>query len=119
RRVVRPDGVSPGTVLITGERIEAVVPERVTLPDVIDVGDLVVSPGLVDAHVHVNEPGRTDWEGFATATPAAAAGGVTTIVDMPLNSVPATTTVAALEAKRTAARGRVHVDVAFWGGVVP
>ena len=64
RRVVRPDGVSPGTVLIAGERIEAVVPERVALPDVIDVGDLVVSPGLVDAHVHVNEPGRTEWEGF-------------------------------------------------------
>ena len=86
RRVVRPDGVSPGTVLIAGERIEAVVPERVALPDVIDVGDLVVMPGLVDAHVHVNEPGRTEWEGFDTATRAAAAGGVTTIVDMPLNA---------------------------------
>ncbi len=67
RRVVRPDGVSPGTVLIAGERIEAVVPEQVTLPDVIDVGDLVVAPGLVDSHVHVNDPGR-DWEGFDTAT---------------------------------------------------
>jgi len=85
----------------------------------IDVGNLVISPGLVDTHVHVNEPGRTEWEGFDTATRAAAAGGVTTIVDMPLNCVPATTTVAALEAKRAAARGRVHVDVAFWGGVVP
>ena len=87
--------------------------------ELIDFGDLVVSPGLVDTHVHVNEPGRTDWEGFDTATRAAAAGGVTAIVDMPLNSVPATTTVAALEAKRAAARGRVHVDVGFWGGVVP
>ena len=73
--MVRPDGVSPGTVLIAGGRIEAVVPERVALPDVIDVGDLVVSPGLVDAHVHVNEPGRTEWEGFATATRAATGGG--------------------------------------------
>jgi len=86
---------------------------------VIEVGNLVTSPGLVDTHVHVNEPGRTEWEGFDTATRAAAAGGVTTIVDMPLNCVPATTTVAALDAKRAAARGRVHVDVAFWGGVVP
>jgi len=86
---------------------------------VVDVGDLVVLPGLVDTHVHVNEPGRTEWEGFATATRAAAAGGITTIVDMPLNSVPATTDVAALEAKRAAARGQCAVDVAFWGGVVP
>src|SRR5206468_7718073 len=86
---------------------------------VVDVGNLVVSPGIVDTHVHVNEPGRTEWEGFDTATRAAAAGGITTIVDMPLNSIPATTTVAALEAKRAAARGRCTVDVAFWGGVVP
>ncbi len=85
----------------------------------VDFGDLVVSPGVVDTHVHVNEPGRTEWEGFDTATRAAAAGGVTTIVDMPLNSIPATTTPAALAAKRSAARGRVHVDVGFWGGVVP
>jgi allantoinase len=75
--------------------------------------------GLVDTHVHVNEPGRTEWEGFVTATAAAAAGGITTIIDMPLNSVPATTTVAALETKRAAARGHVLVDVGFWGGVVP
>jgi allantoinase len=84
-----------------------------------DAGNSVVAPGIVDTHVHVNEPGRTDWEGFDTATRAAAAGGVTTIVDMPLNSVPATTSSAALEAKRSAAGGRCHVDVAFWGGVVP
>ena len=81
--------------------------------------DLVVSPGLVDTHVHINEPGRTEWEGFDTATRAAAAGGVTTLVDMPLNSVPATTTVAALRAKVDAARAQCHVDVGFWGGVVP
>jgi len=119
RRVVRPDGVSPGTVLIDGGRIEAVVPERVALPDVIDVGDLVVSPGLVDAHVHVNEPGRTDWEGFATATRAAAAGGVTTIVDMPLNASPVTTTRDAFDAKLAATEGQRAVDVGFWAGVVP
>ncbi|WP_136706501.1 allantoinase AllB [Agromyces sp. H66] len=82
-------------------------------------GDEVLIPGLVDTHVHVNEPGRTEWEGFETATRAAAAGGVTTIVDMPLNSIPPTTTVAALDEKRRAAEGRVFVDVGFWGGVVP
>ncbi len=86
---------------------------------VIDAGDHLVMPGVVDSHVHVNEPGRTEWEGFTTATRAAVAGGVTTLVDMPLNSIPATTSVAALEAKREAARGRVRVDVGFWGGVVP
>jgi len=81
--------------------------------------DEVLLPGLVDTHVHVNDPGRTAWEGFASATRAAAAGGVTTLVDMPLNSVPPTTTVAALDAKRAAAAGRLTVDVAFWGGAVP
>jgi allantoinase len=84
-----------------------------------DAGDSVVMPGLVDTHVHVNEPGRTEWEGFATVTRAAAAGGVTTLLDMPLNSIPATTTVAALEEKRVAARGQCHIDVGFIGGVVP
>ncbi|WP_052809776.1 allantoinase AllB [Streptomonospora alba] len=82
-------------------------------------GDEVLLPGLVDSHVHINEPGRTEWEGFATATRAAAAGGVTTLVDMPLNSVPPTTTLDALEEKRAAADGAVAVDVAFWGGAVP
>jgi allantoinase len=119
RRVVRSDGVSPGTVLIAGERIEALLPERVALPGVVDVGDLVVSPGLVDAHVHVNEPGRTEWEGFATATRAAAAGGVTTIIDMPLNASPVTTCRAALEAKLAASEGQRAIDVGFWAGVVP
>ena len=76
-------------------------------------------PGLVDTHVHINEPGRTDWEGFETATRAAAAGGVTTLIDMPLNSIPATTTAAALEKKRAAARKKCWVNVGFWGGVVP
>jgi allantoinase len=81
--------------------------------------DEVLLPGLVDSHVHVNEPGRTDWEGFATATRAAAAGGITTIIDMPLNSLPPTVDVAALEAKRAAAAGQCHVDVGFWGGAIP
>src|SRR5215472_16310767 len=89
-------------------------PEYVTLPD-----DEVLMPGLVDTHVHVNEPGRTTWEGFATATAAAAAGGVTTIIDMPLNSIPPTTDVAALAAKRQAAAGQCAVDVGFWGGAIP
>src|SRR5262249_59245313 len=76
-------------------------------------------PGLVDSQVHVNEPGRTDWKGFATATRAAAAGRITTIIDMPLNSIPPTVDAAALRAKREAAAGQVHVDVGFWGGAVP
>lgn len=79
----------------------------------------IVMPGLVDSHVHINEPGRTDWEGFATATRAAAAGGVTTLIDMPLNSIPPTTTAEGLKAKVEAARDRCYVDVGFWGGVVP
>src|SRR5207253_4919917 len=81
--------------------------------------DVVVLPGIVDSHVHVCEPGNADWEGFATATKAAAAGGITTLVDMPIDSVPATVTLAALEAKRAAARNQCHVDVGFWGGAVP
>ncbi|KAF8232196.1 allantoinase [Tricholoma matsutake] len=85
----------------------------------IDAGDKVVLPGLVDPHVHLNEPGREDWEGFATGTRAAASGGVTTVVDMPIDSIPPTTTVKNLEAKRTAAQEQCHIDVAFWGGVTP
>lgn len=84
-----------------------------------DYGDLVMLPGLVDSHVHVNEPGRTEWEGFETATRAAAAGGTTTIVDMPLNSIPPTTDVEALRTKRQAAYGKLSIDCAFWGGIVP
>ena len=81
--------------------------------------DEVLLPGLVDTHVHVNEPGRADWEGFASATRAAAAGGITTIIDMPLNSIPPTTDAGALRAKRESAAGQVQVDVGFWGGAVP
>ncbi|XP_055634293.1 allantoinase, mitochondrial [Toxorhynchites rutilus septentrionalis] len=87
--------------------------------EVHNFGDLVLMPGLIDSHVHINEPGRTEWEGFHTATKAAAAGGFTTICDMPLNSIPPTTTLANLHTKITAARGKIFTDVAFWGGVVP
>lgn len=119
-RVVTPGGVGPGAVHVRDGRIRAVRGWRAPRgPGVVDVGDLVVLPGLVDSHVHVNEPGRTEWEGFATATSAAAAGGVTTLVDMPLNCLPPITDLAALESKRRAAAGKVAVDVAFWGGVVP
>jgi allantoinase len=101
------------------ERIVEFESDDPTGAKVFNVPDLVISPGIVDTHVHINEPGRAGWEGFDTATRAAAAGGVTAIVDMPLNSVPATTTVAALHAKIEAARAQCHVDVGFWGGVVP
>jgi allantoinase len=119
-RIVTPDGERPGTIVIRGGIIvdirdrSAPGVETVVVPD-----DRVVLAGLVDSHVHVNEPGRADWEGFATATEAAAAGGVTTIVDMPLNSIPPTVDVAALARKRAAAEGQLTVDVAFWGGAVP
>jgi len=115
-RVVLPDGTLPATIRIEDGRIAAIEPPATAD---IDAGSMLVMPGLVDTHVHINEPGRTDWEGFDTATRAAAAGGITTLVDMPLNSIPSTTTVAALAAKREAARGKCHVNVGFWGGVVP
>jgi allantoinase len=107
-------GILDGRIAVITAYDELSAADEVVLAD-----DEVLLPGLVDTHVHVNEPGRTEWEGFATATRAAAAGGVTTIVDMPLNSIPATTTVEALEVKRAAAREQVHVDVGFWGGAVP
>jgi allantoinase len=115
-RVVTPAGVEAATIHIADGRIVRV--GAIGEPADNDAGDLVIMPGLVDTHVHVNEPGRTEWEGFETAAAAAAAGGITTIVDMPLNSVPATTTSAALEVKRAAARG-ARIGVEFWGGVVP
>jgi allantoinase len=121
-RVVLPDGVRAATIIVNNGKIVAIgdhTQDSMTGASLIDAHSMVVMPGLVDTHVHVNEPGRTDWEGFQTATQAAAAGGVTTLIDMPLNSIPSTNNVAALEAKRSAATGRVHVDVGFWGGVVP
>jgi allantoinase len=119
-RVLTAHGLQPAAIHITGGTISGVGPYHDVPRDteLIDAGDALVFPGLVDTHVHVNEPGRTDWEGFASATRAAAAGGVTTLLDMPLNSVPPTTTVAALEAKRAAAGGRCAVDVGFLGGLV-
>jgi allantoinase len=120
-RVVVPEGIRPAAIHIRDGRIIAVSSpdDRPAGIPVLDAGRHVVLPGLVDTHVHVNDPGRADWEGFDHATRAAAAGGVTTLVDMPLNSIPATTTVEGLQAKRSAAAGRTYVDVAFWGGVVP
>jgi allantoinase len=120
-RVALPGGDGPAAVLVAGGVIEEILPHdaRVSATADVDLGDLALLPGLVDSHVHVNEPGRTEWEGFASATAAALAGGITTICDMPLNCVPVTTSVAALEAKIAAARGQCAVDVAFWGGAVP
>lgn len=100
-----PQGVPDGTTAS---------PDTLVVPDGISV-----LPGMVDTHVHINEPGRTDWEGFASATTAAALGGVTTLVDMPLNSIPATVDVASLRAKQRAAHGKIRVDTGFWGGIVP
>ena len=123
-RVVLADGPAPATILVADGRIESVVlhgsggreiPEGYTVRD---FGDDCILPGFVDTHVHINEPGRTEWEGFATATRAAAAGGYTTLVDMPLNCLPETTTVAALDQKRAAAAGNCWIDWAAWGGVV-
>ena len=119
-RVLTAGGLAPATFFIEGERIVDIsrvgkVGDNVGCRD---FGDLIVLPGLVDSHVHINEPGRTDWEGFQTATQAAASGGVTTLVDMPLNCIPETIDVRALSAKRAAASGKTWVDWAAWGGVV-
>lgn len=118
RRVVTGNGLLPASVTIANGRITGVQSWEHEGP-VVDYGDLVVMPGLVDTHVHVNEPGRTEWEGFESATRAAAAGGITTICDMPLNSIPPTTTVAGLEAKRRAAEPHARIGVRFIGGVIP
>ncbi|MEO3847144.1 allantoinase AllB [Streptomyces sp. B8F3] len=122
RRVVTPEGERPAAVAVAGGRIASVLPYDTALPPgarAEDCGDDVLLPGLVDTHVHVNDPGRTEWEGFATATRAAAAGGVTTLIDMPLNSLPPTTDAGALAVKQAVARPRAHVDVGFWGGAIP
>jgi len=118
-RVVTPAGVRGAVVEIREGRIAGLREFEEAPTDFVDYGNLILMAGVVDSHVHVNEPGRTEWEGFETATRAAAAGGVTTIVDMPLNSIPPTTTVAALQAKKEALAGKAWVDVALWGGAVP
>ena len=115
-RVLIDGGLRPATVVIEGDLIVGVDDDA---GDAIHLGDLVLMPALVDSHVHVNEPGRTEWEGFETATRAAAAGGVAVILDMPLNSIPPTTTVEALRQKQEAAAPKAAVDVGFWGGIVP
>jgi allantoinase len=119
RRVVTPQGIQPAAIHIADGRIVRVAEWTDAPGDAIDYGELAILPGIVDTHVHLNEPGRTEWEGFATATTAAAIGGVTTLVDMPLNSIPPTTSREGFAAKRAAAKGQCAVDVGFWGGVVP
>ncbi|MEV1045577.1 allantoinase AllB [Streptomyces sp. NPDC049916] len=121
-RVVTPEGIRPAAVAVAGGSIDAVLPYDAGVPAgarLEDVGDDVVLPGLVDTHVHVNDPGRSEWEGFYTATRAAAAGGITTLLDMPLNSLPPTTTVENLRVKQAVAAPKAHVDTGFWGGAVP
>ncbi|MFO1469743.1 MAG: allantoinase AllB [Turneriella sp.] len=122
-RVVFPNGVRPASVLIDAEKIHEILPYDASIGSsdirLIDYGDLALMPGVVDTHVHINEPGRTEWEGFSTATAAAAKGGITTLVDMPLNCDPVTTTVAALQSKIRACTNLLHVDCGFYGGVIP
>jgi allantoinase len=121
RRVVTDAGVREAAVVVRDGRIETVVApaDMPTGLPVTHVGEQVVMPGVVDCHAHINEPGRTEWEGFETATRAAAAGGISTVVDMPLNSIPATTTLEALRTKAASAEGRCAIDYGFWGGVIP
>ncbi|OEU91637.1 allantoicase [Streptomyces abyssalis] len=121
-RVVTPEGTRAASVSVADGRIVSVGPRDMPVPDgarLVDAGDDAVLPGLVDTHVHVNDPGRSEWEGFTTATRAAAAGGITTLIDMPLNSLPPTTTVAHLRTKQESARGQAHIDTGFWGGAIP
>lgn len=119
-RVVTPQGIRKAVVLIKDGTIAAVLPELAegNYP-VTDAGDSVLMPGIIDPHVHINEPGRTDWEGFDTATRAALAGGITSLVDMPLNSSPVTTTVSALQEKINAAETQLHTNCGFWAGIIP
>jgi allantoinase len=121
KRVLLPGGVEEATVFVEEGRIKGVVRGLAVSEGIqlVDAGEKIVMPGVIDPHVHINEPGRTDWEGFETATCAAAAGGITLLVDMPLNSSPVTTSVAALHRKREAAEGKLYCDCGYWGGVVP
>lgn len=120
-RILIPEGEIAGAVHIQGGKILAVLSDGSPLPNlpIEDAGNDVVMPGLVDSHVHINEPGRTEWEGFETATRAAAAGGITSLVDMPLNCIPVTTTLSALETKLSATRDKLWVDCGFYGGLIP
>ncbi|MFD7336763.1 allantoinase AllB [Streptomyces violascens] len=121
-RVITPEGTRPATVAVADGKIADVLPYEAEVPAgarLEDFGDDVLLPGIVDTHVHVNDPGRTEWEGFWTATRAAAAGGITTLVDMPLNSLPPTTTVENLRVKQEVAASKAHIDTGFWGGALP
>lgn len=119
RRIVTPVNVVDGAVIVANGIIESITRDVPTSIPVYDATDLVLMPGLVDTHVHVNEPGRTEWEGYETATRAAAAGGITTLVDMPLNCIPVTTSLRAFEVKLAALAGKLRVDCGFYGGLVP
>ena len=121
QRVITPQGERPAAIHIRDGKVQRVTPfpEAPRTSSIYEAGDLVVMPGLVDTHVHINEPGRTGWEGFSTATHAAAAGGITSLIEMPLNSIPATTTLAGFQEKLAATIGKLWVDTGFWGGVVP
>src|SRR6202047_4882639 len=124
RRIATPEGIRPGAIIVRNDlregKISGIVPadELPADTEVHDFGESTILPGLVDSHVHINDPGRAEWEGFETATRAAAAGGYTMLVDMPQNCLPATTNVGALAAKRAAAQAKCHVDWAAWGGAV-
>jgi allantoinase len=121
RNICTPEGMREGVVLVKDGIILDILPGltgEVSQTE-IDIGESVLMPGIIDPHVHINEPGRTDWEGFNTATRSAAAGGVTTLVDMPLNSSPVTTTAEAFDKKRAATEGQLHVNGGFWGGIIP
>jgi allantoinase len=119
KQIITPRGAQAGAVVIEGGKITDIVDNAPDGVAIVDVGNHILMPGIVDPHVHINEPGRTEWEGFETATKAAIAGGITTLVDMPLNSSPVTTTVGAFEEKLVAAKGKINCNVGFWGGVIP
>ncbi len=120
-RVITPTGVIEATLILADGRIQDVLPGRVEQKGISfeSFGDKVIMPGVIDVHVHINEPGRTEWEGFESATKAAAAGGITTMIEMPLNASPVTTTVEALKLKLETAKGKLHVNCGFYGGVIP
>ena len=121
QRMLLPEGIREATLFVEGGSISGIIDGLAVVDgvDLVDAGDLVIMPGVIDPHVHINEPGRTHWEGFDTATRAAIAGGITTLVDMPLNSSPVTTSAAAFDQKLSAATNQLHCDCGFWGGVVP
>jgi allantoinase len=119
KKIITPEGIVDGVIVIRRGIIKDILSHGNDVGLVMDAGDSVVMPGVIDPHVHINEPGRTEWEGFDTATRAAMAGGITTVVDMPLNSSPVTTSVDAFEKKLKATKGQLHINCGFWGGVVP